>query len=233
MVLIVETVITMNIPILSLEGFKFEVLNYETNLKTIYTVNHVITIVMNLRWILIFNMFLQFTDYYSMNMMKIMRLQRLPYSNMFIVKLFIKKKPILFFIFIFTTTVIMFSFMIRLCELPLAVANEDLGFESFMITLWMVIVTLTTVGYGDYSPKTMPGRFLGFILCLWGIIEISIIVVVLFELLILNYSESQALYLFNKLGQANKLNKKATQGIVQNLNIWNLEFGNIGDVLEN
>jgi voltage-gated potassium channel len=77
--------------------------------------------------------------------------------------------------------------------------------------MWVVIATLTTVGYGDYAPKTMPGRFLGFILCIWGIVEISIIVVVLFELLVLNYSESQALYLFNKLEKNKKLKSMATE----------------------
>lgn len=182
---------------------------------------------MNIQWVYIYQMIFKYSNYYSIEMLKIMRIHKMEYSNIFLVKIHIKKQPIRFFILIFSSTVAIFSFVIRLCELSLAVAQPDLGFESFMITLWMVIVTLTTVGYGDYSPKTMPGRFLGFILCIWGIVEISIIVVVLFELLVLNYSESQALYLFNKLEKGNKLKDRATQSII----IFTFVFSSFGSLV--
>lgn len=198
-------------PYILLESYSFKIINDHEKIETEYSVNHVLTIVMNLRWLYIYNMIFMHSDYFSIKMLKIMRIHRMKYNNIFIIKLFIKKRPIGFFIFMFAITVCMFSFVIRLCELSLAVEEQTLGFDSFVVTMWVVIATLTTVGYGDYAPKTMPGRFLGFILCIWGIVEISIIVVVLFELLILNYSESQALYLFNKLEKNKKLKSMATE----------------------
>lgn len=209
--LILQTLIIFVTPYLILEKYSYKVINDLEQIETEYPVNLVLTIIMNLRWFDIFRMIFKHTDYYSIKMLKIMRIHRMKYNNIFIIKIFIKKRPILFFIFMFFITVCIFSFVIRLCELPLAIEENNLGFESFVVTIWVVIVTLTTVGYGDYYPKTMPGRFLGFILCIWGIVEISIIVVVLFELLVLNYSESQALYLFNKLGKNKKLRSMATQ----------------------
>ena len=214
----------MIIPYKTLEPYYFDVHNHQTKLHIQYSINHFLAILMNLRWFYIFQEIFKHSDYYCLEMLKIMRIHRMTYSNIFLVKLFIKKRPVLFFTFVFITTVSIFSFAIRLCELSLAVAEtqeRDIdgthgeGFESFMITLWMVIVTLTTVGYGDYYPKTMPGRFLGFILCICGIVEISMIVVVLFKLLVLNYSESQALYLFNKLEQKNELKTLATKSIIE------------------
>lgn len=35
--------------------------------------------------------------------------------------------------------------------------------------LWWSIVTLTTVGYGDITPATLPGRFIGIIIMIFGI----------------------------------------------------------------
>lgn len=207
--LIFKLIISAAIPIHTISGYSFSVYNYETKLQTEYSLNHILAIFTNFHWIYIYDLLFKSSDYYSINMLKIMRIHHIKYSNILIMKILIKKKPILFFINIFSLTVTMFTFLIRLCELSLAIEEDDLGFESFMITLWMVIVTLTTVGYGDYSPKTIPGRFFGFILCIWGIVEISIIVVVLFEQLLLNYSESQALYLFNKLEKRKKLRSQA------------------------
>jgi len=36
-------------------------------------------------------------------------------------------------------------------------------------TLWWSIVTLTTVGYGDVTPRTLPGRLIGVVLMFFGI----------------------------------------------------------------
>ena len=209
--IILKILINFITPYIILEPYSFKVINDLEQIETEYSVNQVLTIVMNIRWFFIFQMIFKHSDYYSIKMLKIMRIHRMKYNNIFLIKLFIKKQPIWFFIFMFFLTVCLFSFVIRLCEISLAVEEQTLGFESFIITVWVVIVTLTTVGYGDYYPKTVPGRFLGFILCIWGIVEISIIVVVLFELLVLNYSESQALYLFNKLEKNKKLKAMATQ----------------------
>ena len=38
---------------------------------------------------------------------------------------------------------------------------------------------MTTIGYGDFYPRTLPGRFLAFVLCIWGVIITSLMVVAL------------------------------------------------------
>nr|WP_205170342.1 potassium channel family protein [Bacillus pakistanensis] len=45
-------------------------------------------------------------------------------------------------------------------------------FESF----WWTMTTLTTVGYGDYSPITVPGRLLGIFLFIFGIGIIGLLI---------------------------------------------------------
>ena len=50
-------------------------------------------------------------------------------------------------------------------------------FDYLFNALWLVIITMTTVGYGDIYPQTHFGRFFGVISCLIGMILISYLVV--------------------------------------------------------
>lgn len=45
--------------------------------------------------------------------------------------------------------------------------------------MWNIIITMTTVGYGDYFPITDLGRFIIFIVSIWGVTIVSIMVVTL------------------------------------------------------
>lgn len=46
-------------------------------------------------------------------------------------------------------------------------------------SIWNVFVTMTTVGYGDYYPKTDMGRIIGIAVAFWGVFIVSLFVVTL------------------------------------------------------
>jgi len=52
--------------------------------------------------------------------------------------------------------------------------GQPLKFPSIISTLWWTIVTMTTVGYGDIVPYTVPGRVVAGIAMLCGILLISL-----------------------------------------------------------
>ncbi len=52
-------------------------------------------------------------------------------------------------------------------------ANENIS--SFFDVIWYALVTITTVGYGDISPSTVPGRIAGIFLLLFGVISFAAI----------------------------------------------------------
>mmetsp|Transcript_8150 Transcript_8150/g.709 ORF Transcript_8150/g.709 Transcript_8150/m.709 type:complete len:100 (+) Transcript_8150:212-511(+) len=93
---------------------------------------------------------------------------------------------------VFVLSVVFFAFSIRICERPINILlGEDNGmdFESIENSLWMVIITMTTVGYGDFYPRTFFGRILDIIIAIWGIFIVSMMVVVLSSTLELDSSE--------------------------------------------
>lgn len=68
------------------------------------------------------------------------------------------------FVFLFTvlTLVVVFGSVIFLIE------GEENGFTSIPQSIYWAIVTLTTVGYGDISPKTAPGQLLASLIMVIG-----------------------------------------------------------------
>jgi voltage-gated potassium channel len=48
-------------------------------------------------------------------------------------------------------------------------------YSSIWLGMWWSLQTVTTVGYGDVTPKTVPGRFVGAIVMLQGIAFLAII----------------------------------------------------------
>jgi hypothetical protein len=55
--------------------------------------------------------------------------------------------------------------------------------------MWYVIVTMATVGYGDFFPLSYMGRINGMVSCFWGVFTLSTMVVILNNLLEFNEAE--------------------------------------------
>lgn len=72
------------------------------------------------------------------------------------------KRKILVFIFGVITIAVIVGCVMYLVEGP------ENGFTSIPISIYWSIVTLTTVGYGDISPKTSMGQFLSSIIMILG-----------------------------------------------------------------
>jgi len=66
--------------------------------------------------------------------------------------------------------------MLRIFERPLSEASNQ-NFNYIWTSVWNVIVTMSTVGYGDVYPKSYGGRILGTFICIWGVLLISLMVV--------------------------------------------------------
>ena len=70
--------------------------------------------------------------------------------------------------------------------------NPTNDFTSIPVGLWWAIVTMTTVGYGDMTPKTYVGMFVGSLCALTGVLTIALPVPVIVSNFALFYSHTQA-----------------------------------------
>ena len=65
--------------------------------------------------------------------------------------------------------------------------------------MWNVIITITSVGYGDIYPKTFFGRIVGVIVCFWGVFIVSFFVVTITNMLNFTGSEEKSYNLLLRL----------------------------------
>lgn len=97
---------------------------------------------------------------------------------------------------IFIVTLFLFSYVIRVFEMP-RFRHEDAPdneiFDSYFNSIWFTVITLTTIGYGDFSPLTIPGKLCTIVLAFWGSLLMALLVVVLSSIFNLNDDEKMAL----------------------------------------
>lgn len=85
--------------------------------------------------------------------------------------------------------------------------------QSLTNCFWLIIVTMTTVGYGDYYPKSHLGRFVGVLACIVGMLLLSLIVVSLSSISEFSPEEKKAFSKLKKLLADDNVDNKAANVI--------------------
>ena len=118
--------------------------------------------------------------------------------------------PLKFLFICLFISIPVFSFVIRVSEYPLSYLVEKNGFHKYPNCFWWTVVTMTTIGYGDYFPRTPIGRIVTFLLSIWGVIIVSSMVVVLSTYVTPSNVERKAFYMIKKLGIRSRLKENSS-----------------------
>ena len=132
------------------------------------------------------------------------RAQRICWLNgchpdyLFAVKAIMKEKPYQFLLISLLISVLQLGYCLRIFERYFT-SYSNQNFDLMSNTIWNVIITMTTVGYGDIYPKTVMGRVIGGIVSLWGLFLVSIFTVTLSNLFTFSEGELKAYKLGERL----------------------------------
>jgi len=127
---------------------------------------------------------------------------------MFALKAFMKQKPYMTITASLVATILVFGYQLKVFEGPLSqVSGQD--YNNFENAMWNVIVTLSTVGYGDIFMKTIFGRIVGTIICFWGTFIVSYFVVTVTNMLSFAPPEEKSYTLLQRLHYKEELKSYA------------------------
>ncbi len=103
----------------------------------------------------------------------------------------------------------MVGYALRVAEAPLSRRDSFMDHSNYISCIWEAIITMTTVGYGDYYPRTLTGRIIILFCSIYGVTIVSLIVVTLTNLLEMSPEESKAYLLLEKLRNKGKIHENA------------------------
>jgi voltage-gated potassium channel len=117
------------------------------------------------------------------------------FTDLFYIKTWLKDNP--FQAMLLAVAVLLFScsYMVYLAERTFPVdCDLDSGkFSTYFNSLWLIIITVFTVGYGDLTPQTDLGRGIAVVAALCGLMLSATLIGLVHQYLTLNNDESNVL----------------------------------------
>ena len=83
-------------------------------------------------------------------------------------------RELVLMVMILLISVFIFSFLLFYSEM-----NFSDNIQNIPVAIWWAVITMTTVGYGDYVPKSVPGIIVGNVCAVCGILLIALPVAVI------------------------------------------------------
>uniref|UniRef100_A0AAF5PV09 BTB domain-containing protein n=5 Tax=Wuchereria bancrofti TaxID=6293 RepID=A0AAF5PV09_WUCBA len=99
-------------------------------------------------------------------------------------------KELMLLVFFLVLGIVIFASLVYYAER--VEVNPENQFQSIPLGLWWAIVTMTTIGYGDMTPRTYLGRIVGSVCAVAGVLTIALPVPVIVSNFALFYSHTQA-----------------------------------------
>lgn len=134
-----------------------------------------------------------FTDVYSKKIFK--SVYGIEQGGLFVVKYEIEHNPGRITFWLFTISIMILAQILRIFELPYEFndkVNSNL-YQDYGSAIWCIVITSTTVGYGDSYPKTIGGQITCIASAFWGTFVISLLVLVIANVFELEDHESKAI----------------------------------------
>jgi len=91
----------------------------------------------------------------------------------------ILKSPGITTIFTILVSTFMLAYFLRVFEIEYYRQLKMVDFDSYFQAIWVIVVSITTVGFGDLVPYSYMGRIIIMIAAFWGAFLISLMIVTL------------------------------------------------------
>ena len=142
------------------------------NIKVTYFLSEFLISFMVLRIYFILRTIFNYSIYSDSFSKQLCRTYNLKPGVFFTMKCYLINHPEVTVLSLLSFTIFVFSFVFRIYELPYFRLEDDLSvkncLDNYFNSIYVIVITFTSVGYGDISSGTLIGRFIVMVLALWG-----------------------------------------------------------------
>ncbi|TNV81369.1 hypothetical protein FGO68_gene17563 [Halteria grandinella] len=159
--------------------FVMKTLNYPVR----YSLSAVLSNLLFLRFYLLIRVIVQCSKWTDVESESICEKEGFRPNFLFSLKAWMKQRPFLSILINFVCSMLAFGFAVRTFERSFYEDREYANFrESDQLyqnynyvwnSFWLIVVTMSSVGYGDFYPITHLGRFVVVIASFWGMVMVS------------------------------------------------------------
>ena len=132
-------------------------------------------------------------------------------SALFALKCMVKTYPMRIIISMLTMTMFIFANAVRICEAPRIRIDDGSMPHIYMNSIWEVILTMTTVGFGDIFPRTIFGRIFMIMCALMGVVIISMMVLTVTNTFQFDSLENRAFIVTAKVFKKKEINSTSSR----------------------
>ena len=93
-----------------------------------------------------------------------------------------------------TCSTLILAYILRIFEIEYYRSVQLIDFDNFFQSIWVIVVTMTTVGFGDLVPYSFVGRVIIMITSFWGAFIISLVIVSVTKIFELNRNQKKAMH---------------------------------------
>ena len=187
------------------------------NRNATYEVNDLLMIPCLIRFYSIIRLIVVRTNFYGSKVSRVCKMMGIKLSYFFAIKCLIKKEPLKMWLSLLTVSVMILSSMLKVLE------NYSEQYQTFGNCIWNVLITMTTVGYGDISAKTNLGRIVAIVTAIIGTLFISMVSVTLSDLIDLDQKEVKCFDLYGRMENKKKLKNFSSKIFVLSFNLLSLK----------
>lgn len=192
---------------------------YQLSGKLVVSNNAIFTTLTLARFYLVLRLFEHYTKWSNRRAEMICEDHGCEADTIFALKAVLKERPLIILGFFISTTIIICGVAARQFERPFADYNalKSQDYDYIWNCMWMIVLAMTTVGYGDFFPRTHMGRFFVVVAVMCGVFLISLIVVTMTVSSQFTSSEAKAYSLLDRLNAKDASKKEAAQAVKYSL----------------
>ncbi len=197
----IETVIILANPLPFLirkKEFNFtEITVYETDIG--YFDNEMLQLAAIFKVFIVLRALLTRSKYFTERAHRVCNIFNADHSYRFVIRCIMRDRPFILSFAWLVIGVLYFGHAIRITEKPLKQATDRMDYSLYSNCIWAAFITMSTVGYGDFFPRTTRGRVVMIFCCLYGVVNLSLVVASVTQFLAMGRREEKAYILVQRI----------------------------------